>query len=293
MFAPTKQWRRWHRKVNIMQRRYAICSAIAATGVPSLVMARGHVIDGVSEVPLVISDKLEEFKKTKEAVQFLRRIHAYADIEKVLNSKRYRAGKGKTRNRRYKQKLGPLVIYNQDNGVVRAFRNIPGMELMQVDRMNLLKLAPGGHLGRFVIWTESAFRKLDSIYGTWKAPSATKSKWNLPQAKMGQTDLARILRSEEIVKAIRAPKRTQPVCRLKKNPLKNPRVMIRLNPYAAVVKRAAALVLKRKAAREGKVAEKRGVADGKQKTKAEAKPKKPAAADSGKKKAATATGKAK
>jgi hypothetical protein len=29
-----------------------------------------------------------------------------------------------------------------------------------VDALNLLKLAPGGHVGRFCIWTESAFKKL-------------------------------------------------------------------------------------------------------------------------------------
>lgn len=41
MFAPTKTWRRWHRKINVNQRRYAICSAIAATGIPALVMSKG------------------------------------------------------------------------------------------------------------------------------------------------------------------------------------------------------------------------------------------------------------
>lgn len=46
---------------------------------------------------------------------------------KVYNSKRYRAGKGKMRNRRHKMKLGPLLIYSKDNGLVRAIRNIPGM----------------------------------------------------------------------------------------------------------------------------------------------------------------------
>jgi hypothetical protein len=40
---------------------------------------------------------------------------------------------------------------------------------MCVDRLNVLKLAPGGHLGRLIIWTESAFRKLDTIFGTYKA----------------------------------------------------------------------------------------------------------------------------
>merc|ERR1712110_500536 len=45
MFAPTKPWRKWHRRVNRKMRRYAICSAVAASAIPALVMARGHKID--------------------------------------------------------------------------------------------------------------------------------------------------------------------------------------------------------------------------------------------------------
>merc|ERR1712098_827785 len=97
MFAPTKTWRRWHRKVNVSQKRYAMCSAIAASGVPSLVMAKGHVISGIAEVPLVISDKVEGFAKTKQAVEFLRRNKAWADVAKVYATRRMRAGKGKLR----------------------------------------------------------------------------------------------------------------------------------------------------------------------------------------------------
>jgi len=260
MFAPTKTWRRWHRKVNVQQKRYAVCSALAASGVPSLVMARGHAIMGIQEVPLVVSNKVEEFKKTKEAASFLRRIHAWADIEKVYNSRRYRPGKGKRRNRRYKQKLGPVIIYDKDNGVVKAFRNIPGIEFLQVDKLNLLKLAPGGHLGRFCIWTEGAFRKLDSIYGTWKNPSTKKNDWNLPHAKMTNSDFSRLIRSEEIVKAVRAPKKIIRTPRFKRNPLKKANLMIRLNPYAAVIKRAAIIRQRQKDGRDKKVADKRGAA---------------------------------
>merc|ERR1711983_681586 len=82
---------------------------------------------------------------------------------------------GKLRNRRHVQKLGPLVIYDQDQGVTKAFRNIPGVDVIQVDNLNLLKLAPGGHVGRFCIWTESAFKKLDGLYGTWRKASTTKA----------------------------------------------------------------------------------------------------------------------
>lgn len=38
------------------------------------------------------------------------------------------------------------------------------MELISVEKLNLLKLAPGGHVGRFVIWTESAFKRLGMFY---------------------------------------------------------------------------------------------------------------------------------
>lgn len=84
MFAPTKTWRRWHRKVNIKQRRYAIVSAIAASGIPALVLAKGHKIEETPEVPLVLSDKVEEIKKTKEAVKLLKKLKAWNDIEKVI-----------------------------------------------------------------------------------------------------------------------------------------------------------------------------------------------------------------
>jgi len=243
--VPTKVYRRWHRKVNVAQKRYAICSAIAASGVPSLVMARGHVIDQIPEVPFVVSDKIEELKKTKDAVEFLRRTHVWADIEKVYNSKRYRAGKGKSRNRRYKKKLGPVIVYNQDNGIVRAFRNIPGVDFMHVERLNLLKLAPGGHLGRLVIWTESAFAKLDSIYGTWSKKASLKADWTLPKAKMTNADFSRLIRSEEIVKAVRQVKKVKKTARLHRNPLIKPALKAKLNPYSAVLKRAAVLKQRR------------------------------------------------
>jgi len=238
MFAPTKTWRRWHRRINVAQKRYAMCSAIAATGVPALVMAKGHQIGGINEVPLVVSDKVQSFQKTKEAVVFLRRNKAWADVAKVYATRRMRAGKGKLRNRRHVQKLGPLVIYDQDQGLTKAFRNIPGVDTIKVDALNLLKLAPGGHVGRFCIWTESAFKKLDAIYGTWRKNSETKKDWNLPMHKMTNSDLSKLLKSEEIRKVLRAPnKRIVKAKKTKANPLKNIKAMLKLNPYAAVTKK--------------------------------------------------------
>ncbi|KAK0088828.1 hypothetical protein PV325_010622 [Microctonus aethiopoides] len=285
MFAPTKPWRRWHRRVNVNQKRYAIVSAIAASGVPALVQSKGHMIQDVPEFPLVVSDKIQEYSKTKQAVAFLRLIRAWNDIQKiqlsakvkrtpgvssqillylicdiVYKSQRFRAGKGKMRNRRRIQRRGPLIVYGQDKGIRKAFRNIPGVDLMNINKMNLLKLAPGGHVGRFVIWTKSAFDKLDALYGTWRKESKLKKGYNLPFPKMANTDLARLLKSDEIRKVLRAP-RKEVVRRVKKlNPLNNTRAMLKLNPYAAVLKRSAILTAQRRQReKETCLAEKRGV----------------------------------
>jgi len=198
MFAPTKTWRKWHRRINQKQRRYAICSALAASSIPALLMARGHVVDDIPEVPVVCTNAIESMTKTKAAVALLKQLHAYDDVEKCQNSKKIRAGKGKMRNRRYVMRRGPLVIYNEDHGIKQAFRNLPGVDLISVDRLNLLKLSPGSHLGRFCIWSEGAFQKLDAIYGTSRKPSTEKSNFKLPRAKICNADLPRLINSDEV-----------------------------------------------------------------------------------------------
>ncbi|KAL3825933.1 hypothetical protein ACJIZ3_021962 [Penstemon smallii] len=242
MFAPTKIWRRWHRRVNVTQKRHAIVSAIAASAVPSLVLARGHQIEQVPELPLVISDSAEGIEKTSGALKVLKQIGAIADVEKAKNSIAIRAGKGKMRNRRYISRKGPLVVYGSEGAkLVKAFRNIPGVDVAHVSRLNLLRLAPGGHLGRFIIWTKSAFEKLDEIYGTFDKPSEKKNGYVLPRTKMVNADLARIINSDEVQSVVKPIKKEVKRAPLKKNPLKNLNVMLKLNPYAKAAKRMALL----------------------------------------------------
>merc|ERR1719326_2895650 len=112
--------------------------------------------------------------KTGAAVKLLKKIGAHDDVDKVIASRTMR--KGKMRNRRFVQRRGPLIIYNNDQGITRAFRNIPGVELAEVSSLNVMQLAPGGHLGRFCVWTQGAFEKLDSLFGTATKPSASRSR---------------------------------------------------------------------------------------------------------------------
>lgn len=238
MFNPTKTWRRWHRKVNTTMKRHALASAISATGVPALVMARGHQIGEVSELPCVVSDAAEKTQKTKEAVAMLRGLGAGDDLDKVSASKKVRAGKGKMRNRRYVMRKGPLVVYAKDEGISRSFRNIPGVDVCSVERLNLLQLAPGGTFGRFVIYTEGAVKRLQKLFGTYKGGSSEKKGYTMPRSLMTNTDIARIINSNE-VQSVLTPQKENTTKRLRqrKNPLKNQSVLGRLMPYANKLKK--------------------------------------------------------
>ena len=277
MFAPTKTWRKWHRKVNVTQKRHAIAAGLAASAVPALVMARGHKVDGLAEVPLVVSSGIEKIQKTRDAVTLLKKLQVYADVEKTIASRTQRAGKGKMRGRRFTQRRGPLVIYDQDNGLTKAFRNIPGVELASVHALNLLQLTPGGHLGRLIVWSQGAFEQLDTVYGTLTKPSAIKKQggvaYRLPQPMMKNADLSRLINSDEVQSVVNAPKEGTKPKAPKANPLRNKKAMDALNPAAeaarkrattkqaeAIKKKAALTEAKRKGTAKGPKADKAVVA---------------------------------
>jgi len=251
MFAPTKVWRRWHIAVSVDQKRFATCAALAASAVAPLVMARGHRISRIPEVPLVVADQdLAVLSKTREAVALLESLGLNDELQKVKDSRHIRAGHGKARNRKYVQAKGPLIVQktNRDSGLVKALRNIPGVELANVNSLNLLQLAPGGHSGRLIVWTESAFNQLNAIFGTRKEVSKIKKGFQPPRSVLTNCDISRIINSPEIQSQIRLKKKN-PTREAHINPLNNLKVMANLNPNAVAVKRNAVREAKRKAKR--------------------------------------------
>jgi len=252
IFAPTKTWRKWHRKINTTQKRYAVASALAASAVPALVMARGHKVDDVPEIPLVLDTSVESTKKTTAAKDILATVGALADVDKAADSKQIRAGKGKARNRRYVARKGPLIIYKEDDGISQAFRNLPGVELCSVSRLNLLQLAPGGHMGRFCVWSQAAIDELNTIYG-----SEGKS---IPTAAMNNADLARIINSDEVQSALNPAKRAPKRALRKKNASKNIKALELLDPYAAAARKAETRAMEARAGKKASSASARRLA---------------------------------
>ena len=264
MFAPLKLWRKWHRKVNTNQKRNAVASALAAAACAPLVMARGHKIDDVPELPLVVDSLNKE--KTSALLKSLDNIGALDDLARC--GKRTRPGQGKMRSGRFTRAKGPLIVYGDENPLVKqSARNVAGVDTCAVSRLNLLQLAPGGHLGRLVVFTKDAFEQLDSIFGTYRERATQKGGFQLGRSIMSCADLARIINSDQIQSQLRMERvNTDKTSKGKKNPLTNKTAMQRVNPAAKQLREAEAkAAVARKAARAAALKVKRSKAGRKEK----------------------------
>ncbi|MBX5320659.1 MAG: 50S ribosomal protein L4 [Candidatus Bathyarchaeota archaeon] len=152
------------KKIPRKEKRLALFSAIAATASKEMVVSRGHSVEGIPQIPLVVANELEGLKKTRDVEETLIKLGVLADLYRVRESIKVRAGKGKLRGRKMKQAVGPLIVVAEDKGVGEAARNIPGVEVVPVKSLNAEVLAPGTHPGRLTIWTASAIETLDKLY---------------------------------------------------------------------------------------------------------------------------------
>jgi len=164
----------------------------------------------------------------------IKQLGATEDLARVMKSKKMRAGQGKYRYSRFTMRKGPLVVFNdEDNSLKRAARNLPGVDTCSVNALNLLQLAPGGHLGRFVIYTKAAFEALDKIFGTYSSKGVEKNGYQLMRQTVDCADLARIINSDQIQSKLNAIKTSIVLHqKTKKNPLKNRNMMQKLNPFS-------------------------------------------------------------
>merc|ERR1712087_1067538 len=95
------------------QRRHALASAVAATACAPLVMARGHRVNNVSQLPLILEDTVGQVSKTRDVIAMLKNLGVWDDVRRVMANKQLRAGKGKMRDRRHKWRRGPLFVVDE------------------------------------------------------------------------------------------------------------------------------------------------------------------------------------
>lgn len=158
---PVKAEKVIEKKINKKVNKLSIISAISASGDSEWVKIRGHKINKVPEIPLVIDDKIQTVKKTNYMYTILTDLGLEADLIRVKKGKKTRAGKGKRRGRKYKGRKSILIVIKDDFGIVKAARNIPGIDVVKFENLSIAKLAPGGLPGRLILWAQSAFNELE------------------------------------------------------------------------------------------------------------------------------------
>ncbi len=154
---PPNAEKSWWQKINKKERKTAIRSAISASIKKELVEERGHK---VSNYPLIIDAAFENMDKTKNVKDTLNNLGLQDELKRC-EIKKVRAGKGKTRNRKYKKRKGPLIIVSKECKLSRSANNIPGIDICEVKNINAELLAPGTVPGRLTLWSKPAIELME------------------------------------------------------------------------------------------------------------------------------------
>lgn len=146
-------------RINKKEYEKALRSAIAATAKKEVVEARGHKVNGVKEIPLVVENRFEELDKTKTVLSCLKALGVDGDLERARRKKKAR---GVRRGGDVRPK-SVLIVVGDGSKVARAARNIPGVDVRSVGELDVSSLAPGTHAGRLTIWSRRAVEELGKV----------------------------------------------------------------------------------------------------------------------------------
>ncbi|MEM3555335.1 MAG: 50S ribosomal protein L4 [Candidatus Micrarchaeia archaeon] len=158
---PPKQEKVLVERINKKEHQKALRSAIAATARKEFVEGRGHRVEGVREIPLIVEDKFEELSKTKEVVRCLKALGVEKELERVRR-KKASGVKGRRRGGKVESK-SLLVVVGNGSRVVRAARNLPGVDVKSVSELDITSLAPGTQAGRLTLWSRRAVEELRKV----------------------------------------------------------------------------------------------------------------------------------
>lgn len=156
---PPKSEKNWDEKINKKEKILAKNSALAATSNKEIVKNRGHKFDEKITLPIIIDDKFEKITKTKDVITALDKIGVYDDVLRATNGKHIRAGKGKSRGRKYKTPKSILIVSTKDEIKISS-KNLTGIDIINPKDMDIEFLAPGGDAGRLVIFSKSAIKEI-------------------------------------------------------------------------------------------------------------------------------------
>ena len=163
----------WSRKLNRNERRLARNSALTATTDITMVSNRGHrFAEEISSLPIILGDYSENGKKmdieefnlsggTRKVSAIFEALGLGDDLRRASKGRKIRAGKATMRGRVHKTPKSVLLVVANKDGLAKAARNLPGVDVVAAKDLSAEDLAPGGDLGRLTVFTKAAVGALN------------------------------------------------------------------------------------------------------------------------------------
>tara|TARA_Y100001970_G_scaffold117242_1_gene145849 strand:- start:12912 stop:13790 length:879 start_codon:yes stop_codon:yes gene_type:complete len=166
----------WSQKLNRKAKSIARDSAIAATADASMVASRGHKFNDSLRFPIVIDGYVEsrddgdekynveaipQQYSTRKFIAMMDGLGLGEDLVRAREGKKIRAGKGTMRGRKYRTPKSVLLVVASRDGLAKAARNVPGVDVVAAKDLCAEDLAPGGDAGRLTVWTKDAIGALE------------------------------------------------------------------------------------------------------------------------------------
>ena len=166
----------WSQKLNSKQKTLARNSAISASTDVSMVSSRGHQFNENLRFPIIIDDYVESRNgseekydleslplqyATRKFIAMMEGLGLGADLTRAKDGRKIRAGKATMRSRKYRTPKSILLVVSKKDGLHKAAKNVPGVDVVSAKDLCSEDLAPGGDLGRLTVWTRSAIEALE------------------------------------------------------------------------------------------------------------------------------------
>jgi large subunit ribosomal protein L4e len=152
----TRQGRRAHppkgigaaKKINKKEIVLAFNSAMAATANKDFILKRYSTLDKIENIPFIIEALPTKTKELKETIKAM-----LGDVARLaFKEKTVRAGKGKTRGRKYKSNAGALIVTSPEEK-----SKFSGIDIKATSEITIADFYP---LGRLTIYTKKALEEL-------------------------------------------------------------------------------------------------------------------------------------
>ncbi len=137
-----------NKKINRKEVKLAFSSAFASTAHLELIKQRYSTMEKISEAPFVIESLPQKTKSLNGVISKI-----FSNHESLaFKEKKVRAGKGKSRGRKYKSNAGVLIVVAKDEN-----KTFKGFNIVPVAEVKISDLYP---LGRLTLYTQKALLEL-------------------------------------------------------------------------------------------------------------------------------------